>query len=309
MENTHIPLEETSNHKPHQVEDAIHKTLTLFFRDELLPFFHIEGEVDHIGPTETIHLELKKFYEDFNLVMKDGSWIHFEFQSSDNKALEDLKRFWVYEALTTYQHNVTVRTYVLYSGTITNPLTEFTSGFNIYRVQPIIMKGYRAEKVFENLTYKIENSIPLTKEDLVPLALCPLMSGELSQKDRFQNAFHILRQSGKNIPDVKKIEAVVFAMANKFLESVDFDELKEEFKMTELGLFLYNDGKADGIEEGIKQGIAQGMQQASRKYAKKLLKNGVPFEVVQTSIEGLTNADLQKIYNEVKASKENDQKN
>ena len=83
--------------------------------------------------------------------------------------------------------------------------------------------------------------------------------------------------------------------------------------MTELGLFLYNDGKADGIEEGIKQGItqgiAQGMQQASLKDAKNLLKNGVSFEVIQASIEGLTNTDLQKIYNEVKASKENDQKN
>ena len=93
--------------------------------------------------------------------MKGDRWIHFEFQSSDNKALENLKRFWAYEALTTYQHNVAVRTYVLYSGTITNPLTEFSSGFNTYRVQPIIMKGYRAEEVFENLTYKIENSIPL----------------------------------------------------------------------------------------------------------------------------------------------------
>ena len=98
-------------------------------------------------------------------------------------------------------------------------------------------------------------------------------------------------------------------MANKFLESVDFDELKEEFKMTELGLFLYNDGKADGIEEGIKQGITQGIEQASLDAAQNLFDNNASFDLVRKSIKDLSDESLQKIYNEVKASKENDQKN
>ena len=118
------------------------------------------------------------------------------------------------------------------------------------------------------------------------------MSGELSQKDRFQHAFHILRQAGNETPDAKKIEAVVFAMANKFLESVDFDELKEEFKMTELGLFLYNDGKADGIE------------QASLDNARNLLNNGISYEIVRNSIEQLTDKQLTEIYDEIMASKQ-----
>ncbi len=280
----------TSPDKPHQVEDAALKTLAQFFSNELLPYFNIVGEVDHIGPTEIVHLELKKLYEDLNLVMKDGSWAHFEFQSTD-KGIKDLKRFRSYEALTSQQYDVTVRTYVLYSGNIRHPITEFTEGFNTYRVQPIIMKGYRVEKVFDNINYKFENSIPLTKEDLVPLTLCPLMDGNLLQKERIQKAIHIVRQSENNVDDINKIEAVIYAMASKFLDETEFDQIKEELKMTKLGLFLYNDGKTDGI---IQEAIEN---------ARNLFLNGASFDLVSNSITSLSIEQLREVQNEVMASK------
>ena len=280
-----------SNGTPHQVEDAALKTMLQFFADELLPYFHINGEVDHIGPTEIVHLELKKFYQDFNLVMKDGSWTHFEFQSTNDKALTDLKRFWAYEALTTYQHNVVIRTYVLFSGNIEHPLTEFTSGFNTYRVHPIIMKGHRAEEIFNSINYKLEHSIPLSKEDLVPLTLSPLMGGDISQKERIRTALHIVQQSEQTVLDADKIEAVIYAMASKFLNSTDMQQIKEEVKMTELGAMIYNDG------------IEQGIEQASLTNAKNFFINGASFEIVRKSISNITDEALQQIYDDVMASK------
>lgn len=285
--------------KLHQVEDAALKTMAQFFKDELLPYFHIEGEVDHIAPTEIVHLELKKFYQDFNFVMKDGSWIHFEFQSSDTKALEDLKRFRCYEALVSYQHKVDVHTYVLFSGNIENPMIEYTSGYNTYRVHPIIMKGRLAEEVFDNINYKLDHSIPLTKEDFIPLMLCPLMGGNLSQKERFRKGFGIIYATKNVIETADKLEAILFAMANKFLNETEFNNLKEEMKMTELGLFLYNDGKADGIAEGISQGISQ----EAFDNAKSFLKNGVSYELVRKSIKNISDKELQEIYDEVMAEK------
>ena len=163
------------------------------------------------------------------------------------------------------------------------------------------MKGYCVETIFENINYKLENSIPLTKEDLIPLALCPLMSGNLSQKERIQKALHIVKDSKQIAPDVDKIEAVIYAMASKFLNSTELNQIKEELKMTELGLLLYNDGKADGIKQGI--------QQASLDAAQNLFDNNASFDLVRKSIKDLSDESLQKIYNEVKASKENDQKN
>ena len=164
--------------KTWQAEDAALKTTMQFFADELLPYFHIEGKVIGFGPTELVRLELQKLFQDFNLIMEDGSWKHFEFQSSDSKTA-DLKRFRTYEAATSYQQNVDVYTYVLYSGNIKEPVTELNTGFNTYRVHPIIMKGKRAEEVFDNIYSKVIANIPLTKEDIVPLTLCVLMGGDI----------------------------------------------------------------------------------------------------------------------------------
>ena len=277
-----------------KIEDSANKVMAQFFGNELLPYLEVEGEIDHIGPTEITHLELKKFYQDFNFVMKDGSWTHFEFQSTD-KGTKDLKRFRSYEALTSQQFDVDVKTYVLYSGSIEAPKTEFTSGFNTYRVKPIIMKGRRAEEVFENISRKLEQHIALTKEDLVPLTLCPLMGGNLPQKERIQRAFALVRQNGNAIPEAGKIEAVLYAMANKFLDEIDMNAVKEDIKMSPLGRIIYNDGIADGISQGISQ--------AATDNAREFFKNGATFELVCASITGISKEEIQKIYDEVMASK------
>ena len=44
----------------------------------------------------------------------------------------------------------------------------------------------------------------MTKEDLVPLTLCPLMGGNLSQKDRIKKALEFSRKAEEGIPKKKK---------------------------------------------------------------------------------------------------------
>ena len=264
-----------------QVEDAALKTTMQFFADELLPYFNIEGEVVGFGPTELVRLELQKLFQDFNLVMADGTWKHFEFQSTD-KGVHDLKRFRSYEALTGYQNDVDVYTYVLYSGQIKNPVTEFQSGFNTYRVQPIIMKGTRVEEVFDNINAKLQSNQTLTKEDLVPLTLCTLMGGEMSQKDRVTEALKITRLARDSIVEADKIEAVVYAMAEKFLDSVTLEQLKEAVGMTRLGQMMYN----DGIEKGIERN--------KNENAKKLL--GLLADEVIAEKIGLSLETVQKLH-------------
>ncbi len=237
-----------------QHEDAALKHCMQFFADELLSYFHIEGKVTSVGPTELVHLDVRKNYEDFNLLMEDGSCKHFEFQST-NDGISDLKRFRVYEALYSFQHNVPVTTYVLYSGKIQNPVTQFTEGLNTYRVQPIIMRSKDAEEYLVSLTQKIESGEKLTKQDLVPLALFPLMGGKLSVKERIKTAFSITRRAKIepkiteiDIEDINKIEVVIYTMAEKFLDSFDMEEIKESVSMTRLGQMLVNDGMQKGIE-------------------------------------------------------------
>lgn len=219
------------------------------FAEELLPFLGIEGTVVAFAPTELIHLEIQKLFQDFNLVMEDGSWKHFEFQSS-NEGLEGLKRFRVYESLASYQNKIPITTYVLFSGMIKNPMSEFTEGINTYRIIPITLRSKNIDILLEELIRKLERNEMLTRQDLVPLTLCTLMSGDTSQKERVKTAFNIIRQATA-VPkeDIKKIEAVVYAMAEKFLESEDMDEITEVMKMTRLGQKLITEGINTGREE------------------------------------------------------------
>ena len=75
-----------------QHEDTVLKTAAQFFAEELIPYLGIDGKVVSSAPTESIVLNLKKFYEDIKLIMEDGTWKHFEFQSK-NEGIPGLKRF------------------------------------------------------------------------------------------------------------------------------------------------------------------------------------------------------------------------
>ena len=80
-------------------------------------------------------------------------------------------------------------------------------------------------------------------------------------------------------------------MANKFLDESDLNQIKEEIKMTALGLSIYN----DGIEQGIEQGALLN--------ARSFFINGASFELVRNSIKGISDERLREIYDEVMAEK------
>lgn len=57
---------------------------------------------------------------------------------------------------------------------------------------------------------------------------------------------------------IRKVEAMIYVMADKFLDSIEMEQLKEEIKMTRLGKMLYDDGRQVGREEGEKRGEKRG---------------------------------------------------
>lgn len=268
-----------------QYEDAAMKMVLQFFADELLPFFGIKERAVRIVPTELIHMEIRKFYQDFNLEMEDGSWAHFEFQST-NEGLKGLKRFRSYEALASYQHNVAITTYVLYSGSIRHPMTSFTEGVNVYRIVPVIMQNYDADQLFRELLQKRKAGLPISRQALVQLTLCPLMAGSMSQKDRIKTAYEITQNADSvSAEDLKKIEAVIYAMAEKFLDSISMEEIKENMKMTRMGQMLVNDGFIQGEKAGI--------EKAQLDIAKSLI--GLLDEQVIAERIGLSLETVQKL--------------
>lgn len=157
-------------------EDLALKTAAQYFGEELMPLMGISGAIALIAPTESVKLEARQMYQDFNYVMADNGWVHLEFES-DSITLEDLRRFREYEAATSRAHKVAVTTCVICSSRVERLKTELTEGINVYRVRAIRMQDQDADHVFSQLKEKQERGEKLQKADLVPLLLTPLMSG------------------------------------------------------------------------------------------------------------------------------------
>ncbi len=283
-EHENVPLPEKTSSGIQQHEDAVLKISAEFFRDEVIPCLGIEGTPIAIAPTELLHLELQKRYLDFNYVMEDESWSHFEFQSTP-VTLADMRRFRLYDALIGIQYGVSITTYVLFSGNIKNPMTELTEGMNTYRIVPIVMQNKNADEVLATLQQKLETHEAVTKADLLPLVLSPLMGGQTTLSERIVTAFRITRQvTTITKHEIQKVEAMMYAMADKFLDDADMEQLKKEIRMTRLGQMLYEDAKAEGKTEGKTEGIAEEREHGIRIVIKLCRQSGWSQESTAQSI-------------------------
>ncbi|MCM1134732.1 MAG: hypothetical protein NC400_04070 [Clostridium sp.] len=233
-----------------QLEDKALKSATMYFGQELLSYFHVKGKILRMLPTEQIRLEAVRGTEDMLFEMEDGTLVHLEFESVEVNE-DDLRRYRVYDAYTEMIYKKPVITYVLCSGKTKRIHSELKGGINPYRVIPLHMKERDADALFVELKRRA-GSGNLSKENLIPLLLTPLMSGKSSIKDRILEAKKILDKENRQLSkaDRQHMEGILYAFACKFLEGADLNKVKEELSMTVLGEMIWSDGEKAGIEKG-----------------------------------------------------------
>ena len=105
----------------------------------------------------------------------------------------------------------------------------------------------------------------------MPLLLTPLMSGKLEIVDRIIKSLHILREASSSVTEIEleKMQAVLYALADKFLQEQELDRVKEMIAMTKLGEMLLK----DGMERGLVDGKAEGESKIVAIIRKKRQKN------------------------------------
>lgn len=230
-----------------QLEDKALKKATMYFGQELLPYFKIGKKIRHMLPTEQIRLEAVRATEDILFEMEDGTLAHFEFESVEVNS-DDLRRFRMYDAYTGQVYKKSVITYVICSGKVHKIQYKLADELNSYSVIPLQMKQEDADVLFLKLENKIEAGEEITKKDLAPLLLAPLMSGISSIKDRLLKVRQILNMDCCQLKKMEKMnmEGVLYAFASKFLKKEELNEIKEALSMTVLGEMIWNDGLEKG---------------------------------------------------------------
>lgn len=276
-------------------EDIGMKAAGQSFGPSLLHYMGIAGTILAPAPTEHVHLEVKQMYEDFNYIMDDQTWCHFEFESDSIKPA-DLRRFRQYEAITGFSYNVDVITHVVCSANTKNLISELHTGINTYHVNLIRFKDRNADEVFQKLD--IMQKSDYTPDDLLPVSFTPLMSGTTTLKDRILKAFTYLKEENNFVTkeELKKLQSILYLLATKFLTKKEMDEVKEGMNMTYLGQLIFDDGANQGIQQGLQQGIEKttisnirsimGSLQLSPKQAMDALQ--IPLESQQKYMELLS---------------------
>lgn len=249
-------------------EDAIMKMGFHYFRDTILKLLGIDHNYVDIGPTELVELTIHSLYMDFTFLTISGTYVHIEFQTTDG-GTKDLRRFHAYEAVLAHESGKNVITYVIYSGGIKKTKTELDCGAYTYRIMPIYMTSRDAEEVFRRLSEKKEQGEEFTERDYAELSLTPLMSSALSRKETLKEAL-LLAKTGDSVTAQKSI-AILYALADKFLDNCDLDEIREVTAMTRLGQMLYDDGFKKGEEKGFENGC-QSERQNMTKLTRILLE-------------------------------------
>ncbi len=242
------------------------------FAEQAVAYFGETKKVKEIAQTEEVVLNIKDMRMDYVFLMEDDTYTHFEFQSTD-KGITDLVRFNLYDVLLYQQTKKEVYTYVIYSGDIKEPLSEYSNGFSHYKVKAICMAHKNADEVLVYIENKLKEHKPLNNHEQLDLIFTPLMSGKLPKAERIIKALNLSKEYP--LDEKEDIQAMLYTFALKFLNRKELAKIKEVIKMTELGRMLIEEGREEGIEEGIEKGIEKGKEEAKVDVARALLKEGL----------------------------------
>lgn len=249
--------------KNNKQEDAIMKMGFEFFRDTILKTLGIPYEFVSTGFTELVDLNIQTLYMDFTFLTTEDFYIHLEFQTTD-KGISDLQRFHAYDAVYSHKTGKKVITYVIYSGGIKKTRAELDCGLYTYRVNPIYLQDKNADFVFRRLKEKQKNGEFLSEADFSNLCLTPLMSGNMSKKETIKEAMLLARQSSSAAAE--KTTAMLYALADKFLNNEELEEIKEVVRMTRLGQMLLDEGMEYGKDAGRRNIILRMLSKKQYSY-------------------------------------------
>lgn len=251
-------------------EDAILKMGFDYFRDTILKILGINYDFVESGITELVELTIHSLYMDFTFLTTGGFYIHIEFQTTDS-GKKDLRRFRAYESVLSHKTGKNVITYVIYSGGIKHAVTKMNCGVNEYQVIPIYLSDKDADTVLKRLEKKKQNGELFTEEDFAMLALTPLMSSKKERKDVILESLK-LSKTEKSIT-AEKTMAMLYTLADKFLEGKELEEIKEAVAMTRIGQMIFDDGVVRGREEGRVEGQKVTTKRMNMLTAKLLKEN------------------------------------
>lgn len=238
-----------------KIEDAIFKKAMEFFKDNAILFFGLDTKILTPAETEIKNIDIKTNYADYLFYTEDGSYLHFEFQSTDKPY--DLKRFLYYDASLYYKEGRRIKTIVIYSSDIESVSTSLDAGTIKYSIEAFFMNKIDGDTTLNILRNKIQNHSSLSGQDILSLSLLPLMRGTETKSKRLIESIELSNNIADSDQKVQ-CQSILYALLDKFGDNEAKKRFKEVISMTDIGRMIYEDGVAEGKAKGIAEGKAEG---------------------------------------------------
>ena len=151
----------------------------------------------------------------------------------------------------------------------------------------ISLKDYNAGEIINNIEIKIKNNQKINQNELINLALSPLMTLDGTIAQHLEKTVQTLSKLKKSIKENSKfVFTLTWILVDKFIEDGETRQklsniLSDNMRlMEEFGQSKYEAGEQKGEERGIKKGEERGIVKARHEIAVNLLKEGLPLELI-----------------------------
>jgi hypothetical protein len=268
---------------PRRAKDLIQKYASGLFRDATLEFYGIKtARIKEIINVELPVIEVGGGSADFVFLLEDGTYLHFEFQTTYNK--KDLIRFAGYDLRLYERDGRRIVTVIIYAAGVKQAETELNIGSLTYRPEIINMEDYDGDVIFAELAAKINAEAEITDVDMLNLVFLPLMRNTLNRDELAISTIKL----AQTIPDRNKRNACIasaIAFVNRYMDEEGFEKIKEALKMFDIVEMIVNEAVD---EEKI-------------EIAKKALKGGSTIEFIKM-ITDLDESTVIRLKNEIEAT-------
>ena len=159
----------------------------------------------------------------------------------------------------------------------------------------ISLKDYNAGEIINNIEIKIKNNQKINQNELINLALSPLMTLDGTIAQHLEKTVQTLSKLKKSIKENSKfVFTLTWILVDKFIEDGETRQklsniLSDNMRlMEEFGQSKYEAGEQKGEERGIKKGEERGIKKGEKRgivkarheIAVNLLKEGLPLELI-----------------------------
>ena len=76
-----------------------------------------------------------------------------------------------------------------------------------------------------------------TEDDFSKLSMTPLMGGQMIRKDKIKEGIFIAKEEHNDMAD--KVMAMLYTLADKFLDGIELDEIKEAMTIPRFFYYVF----------------------------------------------------------------------